>query len=90
MTTNDLMSLIADTAFRIGAGIIIDKAYIEYHLDQVEVYREGVLIYTNEDDFEARDGRIIHSFDVKRRMKALKTNGWLYLLSKIPTPDLQI
>lgn len=34
--TNDLMSLIADTAFRIGAGIIIDKAYIEYHLDQVE------------------------------------------------------
>lgn len=37
MTTkeiNDLMSLIA--AFRIGAGIIIDKAYIEYHLDQVE------------------------------------------------------
>ena len=36
MTTNDLMSLIADTAFRIGAGIIIDKAYIEYHLDQVE------------------------------------------------------
>lgn len=27
------MSLIADTAFRIG--IIIDKAYIEYHLDQV-------------------------------------------------------
>lgn len=31
MTTNDL---IADTAFRIG--IIIDKAYIEYHLDQVE------------------------------------------------------
>lgn len=35
MTTkeiNDLMSLIADTAFRIG--IIIDKAYIEYHLDQ--------------------------------------------------------
>lgn len=31
MTTNDLMSLIADTA-----GIIIDKAYIEYHLDQVE------------------------------------------------------
>lgn len=29
MTTNDL---IADTAFRIG--IIIDKAYIEYHLDQ--------------------------------------------------------
>lgn len=26
--TNDLMSLIADTAFRIGAGIIIDKAYI--------------------------------------------------------------
>lgn len=37
MTTkeiNDLMSLIADTAFRIG--IIIDKAYIEYHLDQVE------------------------------------------------------
>lgn len=32
--TNDLMSLIADTAFRIG--IIIDKAYIEYHLDQVE------------------------------------------------------
>ena len=26
MTTNDLMSLIA--------GIIIDKAYIEYHLDQ--------------------------------------------------------
>lgn len=27
MTTNDLMSLIADTAFRIG--IIIDKAYIE-------------------------------------------------------------
>lgn len=31
---NDLMSLIADTAFRIG--IIIDKAYIEYHLDQVE------------------------------------------------------
>ena len=54
---------------------------------QVEVYREGVLIYTNEDDFEARDGRIIHSLDVKRRMKALKTNGWLYLLSKIPTPD---
>ena len=39
MTTkeiNDLMSLIADTAFRINAGIIIDKAYIEYHLDQVE------------------------------------------------------
>ena len=38
MTTkeiNDLMSLIADTAFRIGAGIIIDKTYIEYHLDQV-------------------------------------------------------
>ena len=34
---------------------------------QVEVYREGVLIYTNEDDFEARDGRIIHSLDVKRR-----------------------
>lgn len=37
MTTkeiNDLMSLIADTAFRIG--IIIDKTYIEYHLDQVE------------------------------------------------------
>lgn len=31
MTTNDL---IADTAFRIGASIIIDKAYIEYHLDQ--------------------------------------------------------
>lgn len=33
MTTkeiNDLMS----PAFRIGAGIIIDKAYIEYHLDQ--------------------------------------------------------
>ena len=30
--TNDLMS----PAFRIGAGIIIDKAYIEYHLDQVE------------------------------------------------------
>lgn len=29
------MSLIADTAFRIGAGIIIDKTYIEYHLDQV-------------------------------------------------------
>lgn len=28
------MSLIADTAFRIG--IIIDKAYIEYQLDQVE------------------------------------------------------
>ena len=24
------------TAFRIGAGIIIDKAYIEYQLDQVE------------------------------------------------------
>lgn len=40
MTTNDLMSLIADTAFRIGAGIIIDKAYIEYHLDQVEDIRE--------------------------------------------------
>lgn len=39
MTTkeiNDLMGLIADTAFRIGAGIIIDKTYIEYHLDQVE------------------------------------------------------
>lgn len=54
---------------------------------QVEVYREGVLIYTNEDDFKARDGRIIHSLDVKRRMAALKTNGWLYLLSKIPTPD---
>lgn len=54
---------------------------------QVEVYREGVLIYTNEDDFKARDGRIIHSLDVKRRMTALKTNGWLYLLSKIPTPD---
>lgn len=54
---------------------------------QVEVYREGVLIYTNEDDFKARDGRIIHSLDVKRRMKALKTNGWLYLLSKIPTPN---
>lgn len=39
MTTkeiNDLMSLIADTAFRIGAGIIIDKAYIKYQLDQVE------------------------------------------------------
>lgn len=39
MTTkeiNDLMSLIADTAFRISAGIIIDKAYIEYQLDQVE------------------------------------------------------
>lgn len=37
MTTkeiNDLMSLIADTAFRIG--IIIDKAYIKYQLDQVE------------------------------------------------------
>lgn len=30
------MSLIADTAFRIGAGIIIDKAYIKYQLDQVE------------------------------------------------------
>lgn len=44
---------------------------------QVEVYREGVLIYTNEDDFKARDGRIIHSLDVKRRMTALKTNGWL-------------
>ena len=25
------MSLIADTAFRIGAGTIIDKAYIEYY-----------------------------------------------------------
>ena len=37
MTTNDLMSLIADTAFRIGAGIIIDKAYIEYHLDQKDI-----------------------------------------------------
>lgn len=39
MTTkeiNDLMSLIADTAFRITAGIIIDKAYIEYQLDQVK------------------------------------------------------
>lgn len=54
---------------------------------QVEVYREGVLIYTNKDDFKARDGRIIHSLDVERRMKALKTNGWLYLLSKIPTPN---
>lgn len=40
MTTNDLMSLIADTAFRIGAGIIIDKAYIEYHLDQDKDIRE--------------------------------------------------
>lgn len=38
--TNDLMSLIADTAFRIGAGIIIDKAYIEYHLDQDKDIRE--------------------------------------------------
>lgn len=47
----------------------------------------GFTLNTNEDDFEARDGRIIHSLDVKRRMKALKTNGWLYLLSKIPTPD---
>lgn len=39
MTTkeiNDLISLIADTAFRIGAGIIIDEAYIEYDLDQIE------------------------------------------------------
>lgn len=35
MTTNDL---IADTAFRIG--IIIDKAYIEYHLDQDKDIRE--------------------------------------------------
>jgi hypothetical protein len=43
MTTkeiNDLMSLIADTAFRIGAGIIIDKTYIEYHLDQGKDIRE--------------------------------------------------
>lgn len=34
MTTKEINDLIADTAFRIG--IIIDKAYIEYHLDQVE------------------------------------------------------
>ena len=36
MTTkeiNDLMSLIADTAFRIG--IIIDKAYIKYQLGKI-------------------------------------------------------
>ena len=33
------MSLIADTAFRIG--IIIDKAYIEYHLDQALQYYFG-------------------------------------------------
>lgn len=32
MTTKEINDLIADTAFRIG--IIIDKAYIEYHLDQ--------------------------------------------------------
>lgn len=40
MTTkeiNDLMSLIADTAFRIGAGIIIDKAYIEYHWTKLKI-----------------------------------------------------
>lgn len=36
MTTKETNDLIANTAFRIGAGIIIDKAYIEYHLDQVE------------------------------------------------------
>lgn len=33
MTTKEINDLIADTAFRISAGIIID---IEYHLDQVE------------------------------------------------------
>lgn len=32
MTTNDLMSLIADTA-----GIIIDKAYIEYHWTKLKI-----------------------------------------------------
>lgn len=32
MTTNDLMSLIANTAFRIG--IIIDKAYNKYIKEQ--------------------------------------------------------
>lgn len=40
MTTkeiNDLMSLIADTAFRIGAGIIIDKTYIEYHWTKLKI-----------------------------------------------------
>lgn len=36
MVTKEINDLMSHTAFRIGAGIIIDKAYIEYHLDQVE------------------------------------------------------
>ena len=35
-TIHDMTFDSMEEAFRIGAGIIIDKAYIEYHLDQVE------------------------------------------------------